>query len=82
MQKASFTRPQAYMVATATTLQTVFDIHDDDVWWCTADVGWITGHSYCVYAPLLTGTTSLIYEGAPDYPRTRRAVASSRTQRG
>ena len=57
-----------YMVATATTLQTVFDIHDDDVWWCTADVGWITGHSYCVYAPLLTGTTSLIYEGAPDYP--------------
>ena len=57
-----------YMVATATALQTVFDIHDDDVWWCTADVGWITGHSYCVYAPLLAGTTSLIYEGAPDYP--------------
>jgi len=57
-----------YMVATTTALQTVFDIHDDDVWWCTADVGWITGHSYCVYAPLLTGTTSLIYEGAPDYP--------------
>jgi len=57
-----------YMVATATALQTVFDLHDDDVWWCTADVGWITGHSYCVYAPLLAGTTSLIYEGAPDYP--------------
>ncbi|MGB9371797.1 MAG: acetate--CoA ligase [Halobacteriota archaeon] len=57
-----------YMVATTTALQTVFDIHDDDVWWCTADVGWITGHSYCVYAPLLAGTTSLIYEGAPDYP--------------
>jgi acetyl-CoA synthetase len=57
-----------YMVATATALQTVFDIHNDDVWWCTADVGWITGHSYCVYAPLLAGTTSLIYEGAPDYP--------------
>jgi len=57
-----------YMVATATALQTVFDIHDDDVWWCTADVGWITGHSYCVYAPLLVGTTSVLYEGAPDYP--------------
>ncbi|MGZ4891043.1 MAG: acetate--CoA ligase [Halobacteriota archaeon] len=57
-----------YMVGTATALQTVFDIHEDDVWWCTADVGWITGHSYCVYAPLLAGTTSLIYEGAPDYP--------------
>ena len=57
-----------YMVATATALQTVFDIHDDDVWWCTADIGWVIGHSYCVYAPLLAGTTSLIYEGAPDYP--------------
>jgi acetyl-CoA synthetase len=57
-----------YMVGTATALQTVFDIHDDDVWWCTADLGWVTGHSYCVYAPLLAGTTSLIYEGAPDYP--------------
>jgi acetyl-CoA synthetase len=57
-----------YMVETTTALQIVFDIHDDDVWWCTADIGWITGHSYCVYAPLLAGTTSLIYEGAPDYP--------------
>ena len=57
-----------YMVQTATTLQHAFDIHEDDVWWCTADIGWITGHSYCVYAPLLIGTTSLIYEGAPDYP--------------
>ncbi|MGZ4910216.1 MAG: acetate--CoA ligase [Halobacteriota archaeon] len=58
-----------YMVATTTTLQTVFDMHGDDVWWCTADIGWITGHSYCVYAPLLAGTTSLIYEGGPDYPQ-------------
>jgi len=57
-----------YMVQTATTLQQAFDIHEDDVWWCTADIGWITGHSYSVYAPLLVGTTSLIYEGAPDYP--------------
>jgi acetyl-CoA synthetase len=57
-----------YMVQTATTLQHAFDIHEDDVWWCTADIGWVTGHSYSVYAPLLIGTTSLIYEGAPDYP--------------
>ncbi|MGZ4902423.1 MAG: acetate--CoA ligase [Halobacteriota archaeon] len=58
-----------YMVAVATTLQDVFDINDQDVWWCTADLGWITGHSYTVYAPLLLGTTSIIYEGAPDYPQ-------------
>ncbi|HXY87644.1 MAG TPA: acetate--CoA ligase [Candidatus Acidoferrales bacterium] len=57
-----------YMVGTATTLQNVFDIHDDDVWWCTADIGWVTGHSGVVYGPLLLGTTTLIYEGAPDYP--------------
>jgi acetyl-CoA synthetase len=57
-----------YMVGTATTLQTVFDIHDDDVWWCTADIGWVTGHSAVVYGPLLLGTTTLVYEGAPDYP--------------
>jgi len=57
-----------YMVGTATTLQNVFDIHDDDMWWCTADIGWVTGHSGVVYGPLLLGTTTLIYEGAPDYP--------------
>jgi len=43
-------------------------MHDDDLWWCTADIGWITGHSYVIYAPLLNGTTTLVYEGAPDYP--------------
>lgn len=57
-----------YMVGSATTLKYVFDIHDDDLWWCTADIGWITGHSYVNYAPLLLGTTTLVYEGAPDYP--------------
>jgi acetyl-CoA synthetase len=56
------------MVQTATTLRDTFDIHEDDVWWCTADIGWVTGHSYIVYAPLLIGTTTVIYEGAPDYP--------------
>ncbi|MBK8988568.1 MAG: acetate--CoA ligase [Chloroflexi bacterium] len=57
-----------YMVWTATTLKWVFDIKPEDVWWCAADPGWITGHSYIVYAPLILGTTSLMYEGAPTHP--------------
>lgn len=57
-----------YMVGTGTTLKWVFDIRPEDVWWCAADPGWITGHSYIVYAPLLLGATSFIYEGAPTYP--------------
>jgi acetyl-CoA synthetase len=57
-----------YMVGVATTLKNVFDIHNGDLWWCTADIGWITGHSYLIYGPLLLGTTTLVYEGAPDYP--------------
>ncbi len=57
-----------YMVGVATTLKNVFDIHSDDLWWCTGDIGWITGHSYAIYGPLLLGTTTLIYEGAPDFP--------------
>ena len=57
-----------YMVGATSTLKNIFDIHDGDLWWCTADIGWITGHSYVIYAPLLAGTTTLVYEGAPDYP--------------
>ena len=57
-----------YMVGTATTLKWVFDIRPDDVWWCAADPGWVTGHSYIVYAPLVLGATGFIYEGAPTYP--------------
>ena len=57
-----------YMVGTATTLKWVFDIKPNDVWWCAADPGWITGHSYIVYAPLLLGATSFMYEGAPTFP--------------
>jgi acetyl-CoA synthetase len=57
-----------YAVGTYTTLKFVFDIKDEDIWWCAADIGWITGHSYIVYAPLLMGATSLMYEGTPDYP--------------
>ena len=49
-----------------------FNLHDDDVMWCTADIGWITGHTYAFYGPLLTGNTTLIYEGAPDFPNPSR----------
>jgi acetyl-CoA synthetase len=57
-----------YAVGTYTTLKFVFDLKDEDVWWCAADIGWITGHSYIVYAPLMMGATSVIYESTPDYP--------------
>ncbi|MBN1324521.1 MAG: acetate--CoA ligase, partial [Methanotrichaceae archaeon] len=57
-----------YCVGPAQTLNWVFDVGNSDVWWCTADVGWITGHSYVVYGPLCLGATSILYEGSPDYP--------------
>ncbi|MFN3471310.1 MAG: acetate--CoA ligase [Aquificaceae bacterium] len=57
-----------YMVGTYFTTKATFDLHDDDIYWCTADIGWITGHSYIVYGPLACGATSVITEGAPDYP--------------
>jgi acetyl-CoA synthetase len=61
-----------YQVYTSTTLDWVFDIKDEDRWWCAADPGWITGHSYIVYAPLILGATSFMYEGAPTYPYPNR----------
>jgi acetyl-CoA synthetase len=61
-----------YQVYTSTTLQWVFDIKDDDRWWCAADPGWITGHSYIVYGPLILGATSVMYEGAPNHPYPNR----------
>jgi acetyl-CoA synthetase len=57
-----------YMVYTATTFKYVFDYHDGDIWWCTADIGWVTGHSYIVYGPLCAGATSVMFEGIPTYP--------------
>lgn len=57
-----------YMVGISTTLKWVFDIKPEDIWWCAADPGWITGHSYIVYAPLILGATSFLYEGAPTHP--------------
>ncbi len=61
-----------YMVYTYATLKYVFDIKDGDRWWCAADPGWITGHSYIVYAPLINGATSFMYEGAPNFPYPNR----------
>jgi len=61
-----------YMVGIYTTLKYVFDLKDDDRWWCAADPGWVTGHSYIVYGPLLNGATSFMFEGGPAYPYPNR----------
>ncbi len=61
-----------YLTQVAATTRYVFDLKDDDVFWCTADVGWVTGHSYVVYGPLANGATVLMYEGAPDWPERDR----------
>jgi len=61
-----------YLVYTSMTHQYVFDYHDGDIFWCTADVGWVTGHSYIVYGPLANGATSLMFEGVPNYPDSSR----------
>jgi acetyl-CoA synthetase len=57
-----------YLTQVAATHRMIFDIHEDDVYWCAADIGWVTGHSYIVYGPLANHTTGIIYEGAPDWP--------------
>jgi acetyl-CoA synthetase len=61
-----------YLVYTSMTHQDVFDYHDGDIYWCTADVGWVTGHSYIVYGPLANGATTLMFEGVPNYPTSSR----------
>ena len=61
-----------YLTQVATTTRYVFDLREDDVFWCTADIGWVTGHSYVVYGPLANGATVLMYEGAPDWPERDR----------
>ena len=61
-----------YLLGTTSTTKYVFDLKDDDVYWCTADIGWVTGHSYIVYGPLCLGATTLMYEGAPNWPEPDR----------
>ena len=67
-----------YLTHVATSTQAVFDLKDTDVYWCTADVGWITGHSYVVYGPLACGATTLMYEGVPPPPGARSLVVTHR----
>jgi len=57
-----------YLMYTSLSHKVIFDVHDDDIYWCTADIGWVTGHSYIVYGPLANGATSLMFEGIPTYP--------------
>jgi acetyl-CoA synthetase len=61
-----------YLLYAAMTHQLIFDYHDQEIYWCTADIGWITGHSYCVYGPLANGATILLFEGVPHYPSPAR----------
>jgi acetyl-CoA synthetase len=61
-----------YLTHVTATHKLIFDLKDDDVYWCAADIGWVTGHSYIVYAPLANGATSILYEGAPNYPHEGR----------
>ena len=61
-----------YLVWASITHEYVFDYHDGDIYWCTADVGWVTGHSYIVYEPLANGATTLMFEGVPTYPDASR----------
>lgn len=61
-----------YLVYASLTHQYVFDYHDEDIYWCTADVGWVTGHSYIIYGPLCNGATTLMFEGVPHYPTPSR----------
>jgi acetyl-CoA synthetase len=70
-----------YLTQVAATHRMIFDIHEDDVYWCAADIGWVTGHSYIVYGPLANHTTGIIYEGAPDWPEKDRLWRIAETYR-
>ena len=71
-RRASLHTSGGYLVFASVTHQYVFDYHDGDIYWCTADVGWVTGHSYILYGPLANGATTLMFEGVPNYPTMSR----------
>ena len=71
-----------YLVCAAMTHEYVFDYHDGDIYWCTADVGWVTGHSYIVYGPLANGATTLMFEGVPNYPTDVAVLGGDRQAQG
>ena len=70
-----------YLLGAKLTSKWVFDLNEEDVFWCTADIGWVTGHSYVAYGPLAAGATIVIYEGAPTYPASRAASGRSANRR-
>ena len=71
-----------YLVGVATTHHYIFDVKPDSVYWCAADIGWVTGHSYIVYGPLANATTGVLYEGVPDFPDKRPLVGDRRALQG
>ena len=71
-----------YSVGTYITSKWIFDLKDEDIFWCTADIGWVTGHSYIVYGILQNGATTLMYEGAPNFPRSRPLLGNCRKVQG
>ena len=71
-----------YLVFASMTHQYVFDYHDGDIYWCTADVGWVTGHSYILYGPLANGATTLMFEGVPNYPDNSQVLERHRQAQG
>jgi len=84
-RRGLFTTTAGYLLYAALTLKYVFDVKDEDVWFCTADIGWVTGHSYILYGPLGIGATSLMFEGVPTYPQPDRfweIVERFQSQRG
>ena len=71
-----------YLVYASMTHQYVFDYHDGDIYWCTADVGWVTGHTYIVYGPLANGAITLMFEGVPNYPDAVAVLGGRRQTQG
>ena len=71
-----------YLLQAHLTTKWIFDLKDEDIYWCTADIGWVTGHSYVVYGPLSNGATVLMYEGAPNWPEPDRFWEHHRTAPG
>ena len=80
-RRASSIRAPGYLLGAKLTSKWVFDLNEDDVFWCTADIGWVTGHSYVAYGPLAAGATIVIYEGAPTHPAPGTLLADLRIAR-
>ena len=80
--KGIFHTSAGYLLGTSYSHEMIFDVKPDDVYWCAADIGWVTGHSYIVYGPLANATTGVMYEGTPDTPALGPLVADRRGLQG